>query len=96
MQYGGSIYFLTNYANSILYLGVTSNLYARVCEHRSKKYPSSFTAKYNCYKLVYYEPFSRIEEAINKEKVVKKWRRQLKLNLINQFNPEWKDLFDTL
>lgn len=96
MQYGGAIYILTNHHNTILYLGVTSNLYARVLQHKSKEHPESFTAKYNCNKLVYYESFSRIEEAIDKEKVMKKWKRAWKLNLINQFNSEWKDLFETL
>ena len=96
MQYGVAIYILTNRSNSVLYLGVTSDLYTRVIQHRDKAYPDSFTAKYNCNKLVYYESFSRIEEAIETEKIMKKWKRQWKLNLINRFNPEWKDLLDTL
>jgi putative endonuclease len=96
MQYGGAIYILTNHSNTVLYLGVTSDLYARVIQHRDNTYPDSFTAKYNCYKLGYYESFSRIEEAIATEKIMKKWKRQWKLSLINQFNPEWKDLLDTL
>jgi len=96
MQYGGAIYILTNRSNTVLYIGVTSDLYARVIQHRDKVYPDSFTAKYNCNKLVYYESFLRIEEAIATEKIMKKWKRQWKLNLINQFNPEWKDLLDTL
>ena len=96
MQYGGAIYILTNRSNTVLYIGVTSDLYARVIQHRDKVFPDSFTAKYNCHKLVYYESFSRIEEAIATEKIMKKWKRQWKLNLINQINPEWKDLLDTL
>jgi putative endonuclease len=71
-------------------------LYTRVIEYRNKVYPDSFTAKCNCHKLVYYESFSRIEEAIVTEKIMKKWKRLWKLNLIDQFNPEWKDLLETL
>ena len=96
MQYGGSVYLLTNYRNSVLYLGVTANLIARVNEHRNNIYSDSFTSKYNCYKLVYYESFSRIEEAIDREKTIKKWKRKWKENLINKMNTDWRDLFDTL
>ena len=96
MQYGGCIYIMTNYNNKVLYIGVTSNLYARVSEHKEKKYSDSFTAKYNCNKLVYYESFSRIEEAIIKEKQMKKWKREWKERLINEMNPQWIDLFETL
>ena len=87
---------MTNYNNKVLYIGVTSNLYARVSEHKEKKYSDSFTAKYNCNKLVYYESFSRIEEAIIKEKQLKKWKREWKERLINEMNPQWIDLFKTL
>ena len=96
MQYGGSVYLLTNYRNSVLYLGVTANLIARVNEHRNNIYSDSFASKYNCYKLVYYESFSRIEEAIDREKTIKKWKRKWKENLINKMNTDWRDLFDTL
>ncbi len=90
---GGSVYILTNYNNEVLYIGVTSDLFSRIVEHKEKYYPSSFTSKYNCYKLVYYEHFSSIEEAIIKEKQLKNWRRQWKVSLINDFNPDWEDLF---
>lgn len=76
-----------------MYTGVTSDLYIRINEHRQKYYPDSFTAKYNCNILLYYEQFSSIEEAIAKEKQIKNWRRAWKINLINNNNPEWKDLF---
>ncbi len=72
MQFGGSVYLLTNHWNSVLYVGVTSNLIARVSEHKNKVHVDSFTAKYNCNKLVWYELFSRIEEAIEVEKKMKK------------------------
>ena len=96
MKYGGCVYIMTNHSMSVLYIGVTSNLYARVSEHKEKKYPESFTARYNCNKLLYYESFSRIEEAIAREKQMKKWNRAWKWNLINQFNPLQVDLFETL
>lgn len=96
MQYGGSVYLLTNHWNTVLYLGVTSNLIARVGEHKDKSYPNSFSSAYNTCKLVWYESFTRIEEAIAKEKVMKKWKREWKENLIRQMNPDWKDLYDTL
>jgi len=96
MQRGGCVYILTNFTHTVLYIGVTSDLYFRIAEHRDKKHPLSFTAKYNCNKLVYYEQFSNIEDAIAKEKQLKNWRRDWKINLINQSNPQWDDLFLTL
>ena len=92
MERGGYVYFLTNYTNSVLYIGVTSNLVSRVFEHKNHVYPDSFTAKYNCYKLVYFESFNNIEEAIAREKNLKNWKRDWKNKIINDLNPEWKDL----
>jgi len=96
MQYGGCVYILANCSHSVLYIGVTSNILARIAEHRDKKYPDSFTAKYNCYKLLYYENFPRIEEAIMREKQMKKWKRAWKERLIAEMNPTWMDLYETL
>ena len=96
MDRGGCVYILTNKINTVLYTGVTSELYFRIKEHREKYYPDSFTSKNNCNKLVYYEQFSSIEEAIAKEKQIKNWKRSWKINLINNINPEWKDLFDNI
>jgi putative endonuclease len=96
MERGGFIYITTNNNNTVLYVGVTSNLKQRIYEHQAKKYNKSFTARYNANKLVYYEYFSSIEEAIAREKQLKAGNRQKKLNLINAFNPECKDLFDDL
>lgn len=96
MQYGGTVYILTNVHNEVLYIGVTSNLFTRIPEHTNKVYSNSFTAKYNCNKLVYYETFARIEDAIAREKVLKRWNRAWKDKLITEFNPEWKNLFLTL
>jgi len=96
MTRGGCVYIMTNLSNHVLYIGVTSSLYFRVMEHKEKFHPQSFTAKYNCCKLVYYEQFSTIDEAINREKQLKNWRRSWKINLIIASNPDWKDLFDEL
>ena len=96
MHYGGSIYFLANEYGSVLYLGVTSDLFTRIPEHRNKIYSNSFTARYNCKKLVYYETYARIEDAIAREKQLKRWNRAWKNELISKFNPEWKDLFEGL
>ncbi|MDR6783347.1 putative endonuclease [Pedobacter africanus] len=96
MERGGCIYILTNTYSTVFYVGVTSDLYFRIKEHKEKYYPDSFTAKYNCNKLVYFEQFSSIEEAIAKEKQVKNWRKSWKINLIKSLNPNWKDLFDEL
>jgi len=96
MERRGCVYILTNFTNTVLYIGVTSDLISRIIEHKEKHYPSSFTAKYNCNKLVYYEQFFTIEEAIGREKQLKNWRREWKVNLINSINHEWKDLYLTL
>ena len=96
MERGGCVYILTNYSHTVLYIGVTSDLYSRIIQHKEKFYPNSFTAKYNCCKLVYYEQFITIEEAIGKEKQLKNWKRAWKINLINSENPNWEDLFLTL
>jgi len=90
MQYGGTVYILTNVHHEVLYIGVTSDLFTRIPEHITKVYPNSFTAKYNCNKLVYYETFGRIEDAIAREKQLKKWNRLWKNKLISNFNPGWK------
>jgi putative endonuclease len=92
MERGGYIYILTNKNHTVLYTGVTSKLAKRLYEHRTGFYKNSFTSRYNVFKLVYFEGFSRIEEAIAREKQIKAGSRQKKLDLINRFNPEWKDL----
>jgi len=94
MEKGGYIYILTNKNHTTLYTGVTSDLFSRITDDREKKYWNSFTAKYNTYKLVYYETFHSIEEAITREKQIKGGSRKKKIVLINKFNPEWKDLFE--
>ncbi|WP_075352569.1 GIY-YIG nuclease family protein [Algoriphagus marinus] len=96
MKKGGSTYIMTNKNNTVLYIGVTSDLIRRVSEHKVKTNPTSFTAKYNLDKLVYFENFQSIEEAINREKQLKGGSRLKKEILINSINPEWIDLFDEL
>jgi len=96
MERGGCIYILTNFNNTVLYIGVTSDLYSRIVQHREKKYPQSFTAKYNCNKLIYYEQFSTIIEAIGREKQLKNWKREWKINLIQTQNQNWDNLFLSL
>lgn len=85
---------MANESCSTLYVGVTSDLYKRVCEHKSGKYPKSFTSKYGLHKLVYYEGFHSIEEAIAREKQIKGGSRIKKEKLIDTINPLRKDLFE--
>lgn len=92
MEKGGCIYFMTNKNNEVLYVGVTSDLKLRLFQHKTKQFPKSFTAKYNCNKLVYYETYSSIEEAIAREKNIKNWKRVWKNELIENINPNWDDL----
>ena len=86
-----AVYIMTNYSETSLYIGVTSNLPKRVWEHRNKV-AEGFTEEYNVDKLVYYELTNSIESAINREKQLKCWHRQWKINLIKEMNPEFKDL----
>lgn len=87
------IYFMANKNNTVIYIGVTSNLIKRVYQHKSRTY-KGFTYKYNCDKLVYYEEFDSIEEAISREKQLKSGNRKRKEELIHAMNPEWEDLLD--
>jgi len=92
MERGGCIYIMTNYLRTTLYIGVTSDLRSRIYEHQYKIYPKSFTAKYNLSICVYYEIYTSIEEAIDREKQLKKWNRAKKDALISNFNKDWNDL----
>ncbi len=96
MERGGFVYFMTNKNNTVIYTGVTSNLRNRVYEHKTGQYPNSFTSRYKCYKLVYYESFPYIEEAIVREKQIKAGSRKKKEELIRKINPEWRDLFEEI
>ena len=86
------VYFMTNSSNKVLYTGMTNNLSRRVLEHKNKRNPRSFTARYNCNKLVYYEVFSTPMEAIRREKQLKGGNRKRKNALVDGMNPAWKDL----
>ncbi|MCC7526598.1 MAG: GIY-YIG nuclease family protein [Chitinophagaceae bacterium] len=91
---GGFVYIITNKHHTVLYTGVTSNLQVRTRQHREKFYPKSFSARYNIDKLVYYCFFHGIEEAIEEEKRIKAGSRAAKIRMIENMNPEWKDLWE--
>jgi putative endonuclease len=89
------VYIMTNKNNNVLYTGVTNNLTRRVYEHK-EGIGSKFTTKYRLNKLVYYEITNDINAAISREKQIKSGSRSKKLDLINQFNPDWNDLDEDL
>lgn len=91
----GYVYILTNKNNGVLYIGVTSDIIKRVYEHKNK-FVDSFSKKYNLNKLVYFEVYENIEEAIIREKQLKKWNRAWKDRIINTINSDWVDLYDKL
>ena len=90
-----AVYIMTNYSETTFYIGVTSNLPRRILEHKNKVV-EGFTQKYNVNKLVYYEITDSIEVAINREKQLKRWHREWKINLIKEMNPQFRDLSDEL
>ena len=95
MNKHGYIYIMANKENGTIYIGVTSNLVKRVYEHKNK-ICEGFTKKYELNKLVYYEVFDEIMTAIEREKQLKKWNREWKLNLIEKENPNWDDLYESI
>jgi putative endonuclease len=92
---GGWVYIMTNKRDGTLYVGVTSNLSMRGYQHREGLVPS-FTKRYGLKRLVYYESYADIRDAIQREKTMKHWPRAWKVRLIHGFNPEWDDLYETL
>ena len=86
------VYIMTNDRHTVLYVGVTKSIENRAFDHKVKRNKNSFTAKYNCRNLVYYEEFGEIKVAIYREKQLKKYHRKWKEELIEKTNPEWKDL----
>lgn len=86
---------MANKYNNVLYIGVTNDLLRRVYEHKNG-FIQGFTKKYNCHKLVLYQQTENIESAILQEKRMKKWKREYKDNVINEMNPEWRDLYEDL
>ena len=89
------IYIMTNKKNTVIYIGVTNDLKRRVYEHR-EKLAEGFTKKYKISKLVYYEVFEDVENAILREKQIKGGSRQKKIELVNSMNKEWRDLYEEL
>ncbi|MCL2451305.1 GIY-YIG nuclease family protein [Candidatus Saccharibacteria bacterium] len=89
------VYILTNRTNQIFYIGITNDLWRRIYEHKNHLV-TGFTDKYNLEKLVYYEETSDVNSAIQREKQLKNWHRQWKINLIEQANPNYKDLAEEL
>lgn len=89
------VYILTNWNNKVLYIGVTNNLIRRIYEHK-QKLVDGFTAKYNLKKLVYFEEFENVTDAIAAEKKVKGWIRKKKISLIESKNPLWEDLSEKI
>ncbi len=89
------VYILASQKNGTLYIGVTSDLRRRVYEHKNDLIPG-FTQEYQVHKLIYFEIHSDVNQAILREKRLKKWKRQWKIELIEKSNPEWKDLYENL
>ena len=87
------VYIMTNTNNTVLYTGVTNDLERRVAEHKDKK-DSSFASKYNVTKLVFYERFDRVYDAIGAEKRIKSGSRAKKIEIIEKMNPNWQDLYN--
>jgi len=85
------VYILTNKKNGTLYIGMSNDLERRIFEHK-KKLIAGFTKKYGLNKLVYFEQYQYVNDAILREKRLKKWKRQWKINLIEEENPNWNDL----
>lgn len=83
------VYILTNYNKTTLYIGVTNDIRMRLYYHKNPEKEQTFTTKYKCYYLIYYEHFGNMEDAIAREKELKGWKRSKKEALINSFNPNW-------
>ncbi|MBL7479823.1 GIY-YIG nuclease family protein [Legionella bononiensis] len=95
MQTQSYVYFVANTHNNVLYVGVTNDLIRRIYEHKHKLV-KGFSQKYNVDRLIYYEAFDTIVLAIDREKQIKGWSRIKKDNLVNAFNSEWKDLYQSI
>lgn len=95
MEGKGYIYFMTNKTNNVLYIGVTNSLKRRIAEH-SEGRGSVFTSKYNCSKLVYFEIFPTIKQAVTRERQLKHFKREWKNQLVETINPKWQDLSESV
>jgi len=96
MKTQGYVYMLANRRYGTIYIGVTTDLVRRVCDHQTEVFTESFTARYAVKKLVWYEVHPEITTAMTREKQLKKWERQWKIRLIDSVNPYWRDLFDDI
>ncbi len=92
---GGWVYILTNKPNGTLYTGVTAELAERITAHRNGR-GSEFVRRYRLYRLVYVERHDRIEDAIQREAIIKSWPRAWKVRLITEINPDWTDLYEQI
>ena len=88
---GGYVYILASKKRGTIYIGVTADLSARLCDHQKRE--KGFTAQYGVVRLVWYEEYDDIRDAIQREKSLKRWYRQWKIELIEKTNPEWNDLY---
>ena len=95
MTKGGFVYIMASARNGTLYIGVTSDLVARVWQHR-EGVADGFTRKYGCKLLIWYEAHDDIQAAIRREMQMKEWKRLWKLRVIEEMNPDWNDLFESL
>jgi putative endonuclease len=86
------VYIITNKKNGTVYIGETGNIKARISQHKRKVHPTTFSARYNLDKLVYFEIVASKEAALKREKQLKKWNRDWKIRIIEEKNPEWNDL----
>jgi len=95
MSKRGYTYILASQKNGTLYIGITSELVKRIWQHKNN-IADGFTRKYAVHRLVYFDVFEDISDAVSREKQLKRWHRQWKLNLIEQQNPDWRDLYPQL
>jgi len=95
MEKRGYVYIMASQRNGTLYIGVTSDLPGRVWQHKEGTF-DGFTKRYGCKMLVWYTIYDRVEDAIHREKQMKEWKRAWKLRVIEEMNPDWKDLYDGL
>lgn len=95
MDKKGYVYILTNKPSGVLYVGMTTNLARRLYEHKNDLV-DGFTKKYKCKTLVYFEEYDLYAQAIRREKRLKEWKRQWKIDLVETLNPEWRDLYNDL
>jgi putative endonuclease len=89
------VYILASKRNGTLYLGVTSNLVQRIWQHKND-FVEGFTKRYDVHTLVWFEPHESMESAIAREKAIKEWKREWKLELIEKVNPTWRDFYDEI